>query len=170
MTKRFTAGEVLLPATLHLTAEQLSAGRNKIRVTREGEGRLYWSARGGYYSQAAKLANRGGHQLEVAREYFKMTPNKTGDKIVYDLEPVQPAGVKQGDVIAVKLTVTGDDWRYLMVEDPIPAGAEMIERDDLYEFRAKPAWWEAWYTKRELRDDRAVFFQTWWSRGINRFT
>lgn len=83
---------------------------------------------------------------------------------------MQPAGVKQGDVIAVKLTVTGDDWRYLMVEDPIPAGAEMIERDDLYEFRAKPAWWEAWYTRRELRDDRAVFFQTWWSRGVNRFT
>ncbi len=170
LTKRFTAGDALLPATLHLTADQLSAGRNKIRVTREGDGRLYWSARGGYYSQAAKLANRGGHQLEVAREYFKMTPNKTGDKIVYDLEPVQPAGVKQGDVIAVKLTVTGDDWRYLMVEDPIPAGAEMIERDDLYEFRAKPTWWEAWYTKRELRDDRAVFFQTWWSRGANRFT
>ena len=170
LTKRFTAGEALLPVTLRLTADQLSTGRNKIRVTREGNtGRLYWSARGGYYSQAAKLANRGGRQLEVVREYFKMTPNKTGDKIVYDMEPVQ-GSVKQGDVIAVKLTVQGDDWRYLMVEDPIPAGAEMIERDDLYEFRAKPAWWEAWYTKRELRDDRAVFFQTWWAHGANRFT
>jgi uncharacterized protein YfaS (alpha-2-macroglobulin family) len=170
LTKRFTAGDALLPATLRLTADQLSAGRNKIRVTRDGEGRLYWSARGGYYSQAAKLANRGGKKLEVVREYFKMTPNKTGDKIVYDLEPVQGNSVKQGDLLAVKLTVQGDDWRYLMVEDPIPAGAELVERDDLYEFRSKPSWWEAWYTKRELRDDRAVFFQTWWAHGENRFT
>ena len=170
LTKRFSAGDALLPATIRLTAEQLAPGRNKIRVTRDGAGRLYWSARGGYYSQAAKLANRGGHQLDVVREYFKMTPNKTGDKIVYDLEPVQSGAVKQGDLIAVKLTVHGDDWRYLMVEDPIPAGAELVARDDLYEFRAKPAWWAAWYTKRELRDDRAVFFQTWWARGENRFT
>jgi len=170
LTKRFTAGEALLPVTLRLTSEQLSAGRNKIRVTREGEGRLYWSARGGYYSQAAKLSNRGGKKLGVVREYFKMTPNKTGDKIVYDMEPVQGDSVKQGDLLAVKLTVQGDDWRYLMIEDPIPAGAELVERDDLYEFKQKPSWWEAWYTKRELRDDRAVFFQTWWSRGENRFT
>ncbi len=99
-----------------------------------------------------------------------MTPNKTGDKIVYNLEPVKDSAVKQGDLLAVKLTVHGDDWRYLMVEDQIPAGAELVKRDDLYEFRAKPSWWEAWYTKRELRDDRAVFLQTWWSRGDNRFT
>ncbi len=170
LTKRFTAGDALLPATLRLTSDQLVSGRNKIRVTREGEGRLYWSARGGYYSQAARPGNRGGRQLDVVREYFKMTPNKTGDKIVYDLEPVKDDAVKQGDLIAVKLTVKGDDWRYLMVEDPIPAGAELVERDDLYKFSSKPSWWEAWYTRRELRDDRAVFFQTWWSSGENRFT
>lgn len=170
LTKRFTAGEALLPSTLRLTAAQLSPGRNKIRVTRDGDGRLYWSARGGYYSQAGKAGNRGGHQLDVVREYFKMTPNKTGDKVVYDLEPITSGAAKQGDLIAVRLTVRGDDWRYLMVEDPIPSGAELVERDDLYEFKTKPSWWEAWYTKRELRDDRAVFFQTWWSRGENRFT
>ena len=109
--------------------------------------------------------------MAVVREYFRLTPNKTGDKIVYDLEPVASGGaVKQGDLIAVRLSVRGDDWRYLMVEDPIPSGAELVERDDLYEFRQKPSWWEAWYTRRELRDDRAVFFQTWWSSGQNRFT
>jgi uncharacterized protein YfaS (alpha-2-macroglobulin family) len=51
-----------------------------------------------------------------------------------------------------------------MVEDPIPAGAEIIQRDDLYELSSKPDWWERYFSRREYRDDRAVFFQTWLER------
>jgi len=169
LTKRFSAGEALQPATIRLTATQLAPGKNTIRVTREGnEGRLYWSASGGYYSTQAKGSGNAARKLDVSREYFRLSPTKQGEKIVYDMEAFKGA-VKQGDLIAVKVTVWGDEWRYLMVEDPIPAGAELVERDDLYEFRWKPDWWERWSTRRELRDDRAVFFQTWWARGSNQF-
>ena len=59
-------------------------------------------------------------------------PGKDGDKIVYDAAPL--AGpVAAGDVIAVRLTVTGSEWKYLMLEDPIPAGTEFIERDNNYQ-------------------------------------
>ena len=169
LTRRFAEGDALSPATMRLTAAQLAPGKNMVRVTREGPaGRLYWSARGGYFSAAPKQLKSGDKKLSVVREYFRLTPNKTGEKVVYDMEPVKGTA-KQGDLIAVKVSVTGDDWRYLMVEDPIPAGAELVERDELYEFRNRPDWWERWFTKRELRDDRAVFFQTWWSSGNNRF-
>jgi hypothetical protein len=47
-----------------------------------------------------------------------------------------------------------------MVEDPIPAGAELIERDQGYELGEKPDWWGSWFTRRELRDDRAALFET----------
>jgi uncharacterized protein YfaS (alpha-2-macroglobulin family) len=73
--------------------------------------------------------------------------------------------VQVGDTLAVRLTVTGSEWKYLMVEDPIPAGTEFIEKDNLYDLTEKPNWWNSWYTRREFHDDRATFFQTYFSRG-----
>jgi hypothetical protein len=70
-----------------------------------------------------------------------------------------------GDTLAVRLTVTGSDWKYLMVEDPIPAGTEFVSKDNLYELKNQPRWWGWWYTRREFHDDRAAFFQTYFSRG-----
>jgi hypothetical protein len=49
------------------------------------------------------------------------------------------------------------------MEDPIPAGAEFITRDDLYELKERPSWWEYWFTRREFHDDRAAIFQTYFS-------
>ncbi len=49
--------------------------------------------------------------------------------------------VAAGDIIAVRLTVTGSEWKYMMLEDPIPAGTEFIEADNLYELTNRPAWW-----------------------------
>ncbi len=73
--------------------------------------------------------------------------------------------VASGDVIAVRLTVAGHEWKYLMMEDPIPAGAEFIERDELYELSEKPGWWGRWYARREFHDDHAALFQTYFPEG-----
>jgi uncharacterized protein YfaS (alpha-2-macroglobulin family) len=82
---------------------------------------------------------------------------------VWDLSPLD-GPVKPGDTIAVRLTLAGSDWKYLLIEDPIPAGTEFIEKDDLYELRSKPPWWQYWYTRREMHDDRMALFQTYyWS-------
>ena len=63
-------------------------------------------------------------------------------------------------MLAVRLTVTGSEWKYMLVEDPIPAGTEFIERDNLYELRNRPPWWKYFFTRRELHDDRMAIFQT----------
>ena len=76
---------------------------------------------------------------------------------------------QSGDIIASRLTLTGGDWRYLLLEDPIPAGAELIEKDDLYELADKPDWWSSYSTRRELRDDRAALFKTYVSSGQGTF-
>jgi uncharacterized protein YfaS (alpha-2-macroglobulin family) len=80
-----------------------------------------------------------------------------------------PSVLKPGDIIAVRLTLSGGPWRYVMAEDPIPAGTEFIRRDDLYEVEEKPAWWQSYFTRREFRDDRAVFFQTQFQGQIQYF-
>ena len=68
-----------------------------------------------------------------------------------------------GDILAVRITVTGSDWKYLLMEDPIPAGAEFIENDQLYKIRNRPPWWQYYFARREFHDDRATFFQTYFT-------
>jgi uncharacterized protein YfaS (alpha-2-macroglobulin family) len=165
LTKRFTAADALTPATLRLPATEAVS---RVQVTRTGAGRVYWSARGEYYSSQSRLANRANLRLNLDREYLKLTPTRQGEKIVYEMNPLR-GPVNQGDVIAVHLTLTGGDWRYLLLEDPIPSGAEIIENDNLYELTRKPDWWQYFFTRREFRDDRAAFFQTFFNNKQEHF-
>ena len=101
--------------------------------------------------------------LNITRDYFRLTPENTGSKIVYNLDPLQ-GDLHVGDVLAVRVTIGGSEWRYLLMEDPIPTGAEFITRDDLYELKQKPGWWDSWFTRREFHDDRAAIFQTYFDK------
>ncbi|HTM48996.1 MAG TPA: MG2 domain-containing protein [Bryobacteraceae bacterium] len=157
---KFTAADGVSPVShvIRLPAGELAGGANRIRIARNGEGRLYWSARGEYYSAGDNLAPTGSVSLNLSREYFKMVPSKEGAEIVYQLEPLQ-GPVQVGDLVAAKLTLTGGAWRYLLVEDPIPAGAEFIEKDELYKIRNQPPWWQRYFSRREYHDDHAAIFQ-----------
>jgi uncharacterized protein YfaS (alpha-2-macroglobulin family) len=166
LTKRFAEGDALGPAgePLRLTEAQLAGGANSIQVTKNGNGTLYWNARAEFYSTAERHAKGAERNLGIRREYFRLVPEKTGDRIVHRLEPLG-ASVQRGDVIAVRITVIGSAAKYLIVEDPIPSGTEFIPRDDLYELKDKPPWWARWYARREFHDDRAALFQTWFPSG-----
>jgi uncharacterized protein YfaS (alpha-2-macroglobulin family) len=50
----------------------------------------------------------------------------------------------------------GGDWRYLLVEDPIPAGAEALRARESYPLEREAAW--ARVSQEEFRDDRSAFF------------
>jgi uncharacterized protein YfaS (alpha-2-macroglobulin family) len=163
LTKRFTESEALTPAAITIGTDKLRAGANNVRVTRSGTGRVYWSATGVHYAATAS-GNVGDRPMSVQREYYRLVPEQRGAKIVHSMQPFDGTAAP-GDVLAVRLRVRGGDHdRYLMVEDPIPAGAEILPRDDLYELSSKPDWWERYFSRREYRDDRAVFFQTWLTR------
>jgi alpha-2-macroglobulin len=166
LARTFTAADGFNPVQpeVRLNALQLLAGRNEIRIHKAGIGRLYWSASGTYYSTEKHLIQNGKYALNITRDYYRMVGNQSGGKITYNLQPLS-GELHVGDVLAVRVTVGGNEWRYLLVEDPIPAGAEFIERDDLYEFRQKPVWWEYWWTRREFHDDRAAFFQAYFKRN-----
>ena len=159
-TKRFTEADAFSPASVsvHIGPDQLGQ-HNRVVIRKQGQGRLYWSLRGEYYSGEKKLTNVGSFDLALAREYFKLTPIRENSRIRYKMEPLN-GPLQVGDTLAVRLTVTGSTWKYLMVEDPIPAGTEFIEHDNLYDLTEKPSWWGWWFTRREFHDDRAAFFQT----------
>ena len=170
-TKKFTAADATTtPTTVALNETQLEQGANQIRLVKSGDGRLYWSARAEYYSNQSNVVNTGTLQLSTVREYYKLTPLQTGDKLVYHLDKLSGA-LQVGDTLAVRITVGGSDWRYLMIEDPIPAGTESIARDDLYQLDQESPWWTTrWRSYRELRDDRTTFFNYWFQRGQSEYT
>ena len=45
-----------------------------------------------------------------------------------------------------------------MLEDPIPSGAEQIDSAGEIDFSYNNAGWSDWYSSREFRDRRTVFF------------
>jgi uncharacterized protein YfaS (alpha-2-macroglobulin family) len=155
-------------AEIELDESQLQPAANQVQVSSTGQGRLYYSVSAIHYSNAARLEKQGAISLNILRDYFRLAPGKNGDRIVYDLSPLE-GSVAQGDMIAVRLTVTGSEWRYLMMEDPIPAGTEFIEHDNLYELRDRPPWWQYWFTRRELHDDRMAIFQTFFNEGQRQY-
>lgn len=148
--------------SIHLDASQLQVGANEVRIHKSGAGRLYWSAAGTYFSSDKRLVQNNKLSLNIARDYFRLTPEQLNGRIVYNLDPLQ-GELHVGDVLAVRVTVGGSEWRYLLMEDPIPGGAEFVARDDLYELKQRPSWWEYWFTRREFHDDRAAIFQTYFS-------
>ena len=169
LTRKFAKADALAgaSASVHLDSDQLAAGENRIQIRKNGAGRVYWSARGEYYSAEKKLFQTNKLSLNITRDYYRLVPGtekgSEGEKIVYSLSPLS-GPLQPGDVIAVRLTVGGGEWRYLMIEDPISSGAEFIENDGLYEIKDRPGWWGYWYTRREFHDNRATMFQTWFNQ------
>lgn len=166
LSKRFTPADALLldRPVIRLDASQITDA-NKIVVRKKGSGRLYWSARADYWSDEKRLVNQGSYSLSVAREYYKLTSTKQDNKIVYDMSRLS-GPLHTGDIVAVRLTVTGSEWKYLLIEDPIPAGAEFIEKDEFYQLKGNiPSWWTRWYTRREYHDDRVAMFHTYFNHG-----
>ena len=68
LTRKFTEADAraLTPVTLKVPADQLAAGRNRVRVTRSGEGRLYWTARAEYYSTGGAIIARNKDNVSFA--------------------------------------------------------------------------------------------------------
>jgi hypothetical protein len=147
-----------------LKESELQSGANHVQITTSGKGRLYYSAQASYSSSEEKLERTGTVSLNLLRDYFKLVPTTVNGHIVYDTVPLS-GPVASGDTLAVRLTVTGSEWRYLMVEDPIPAGTEFIEKDQNFELRNRPPWWGYFFTQRELHDNRIAIFETFFPKG-----
>ncbi len=156
----FTPADAVSGALLvvDVDAQHLMAGGNDVQIVRRsGNGRVYWSSRGGYYSTQKSDYQAGTLSLNLTRDYYKLQPAQKDGKIVYTLQPLK--GTAQvGDVLAVHEAISGSPMRYLLLEDPIPAGTEFISNEDSYPIDHRPGGWYGWFTRREFHDDHAAFF------------
>ena len=168
LTKKLDDATILGAPELTLDESKLQPGVNRIEVASAGQGRLYYSVRADSYSAEEKVIRVGSTSLNILREYFRLASRKESDKIVYDMQPLAgPAAA--GDTLAVRLTVTSAEQKYLMIEDPIPAGTEFIARDGGYTIRGAPDSWQSFFARREFHDDRMAIFQTYFPQGQQQF-
>ncbi|MEQ1758011.1 MAG: alpha-2-macroglobulin family protein [Vicinamibacterales bacterium] len=155
------------PQVLTVAARE---GANDVRIVKRGGGTLYWSATSVYFDPQAAEGRSGSRQLAISRAYARLTavrqPNGT---FLYREQPL--AGqIRPGDVLAVRLTVAGStDWRYLALEDPLPAGVEAIQDTTAYPLEnGSRDWW--WYGPRvEYRDSKTTFFLESFEQGRYEF-
>jgi alpha-2-macroglobulin len=149
-----------LPWRIKIDADQAGNG-GQVTIRKSGNGITYWSAENGWYSADKKLYQQGKLALNIARDYYLLQKkqDKPTDPITYDLAPLS-GPVRVGDIVAVRLTVGGGSWKYMMAEDPIPAGTEFLPNTGLYALNHKPDWWAELFTRKEFHDDRAAFFNT----------
>jgi uncharacterized protein YfaS (alpha-2-macroglobulin family) len=159
--RHFTASDAASGAdlTLDVAAAQLKPTGNVVQLAKHGSGRAYWTVQGKYYSTEQKLYQQGTLSLNLTRDYFKLTPTTKDGQIVYRLDPLK-GPVMIGDTLAVHLVVNGSPAKYLLIEDPIPAGTEFVQHGDSYNILDQPATWQYWYTRSEFYDDHAAFFAT----------
>jgi uncharacterized protein YfaS (alpha-2-macroglobulin family) len=164
-TQAFTPSSLMNPDPVVITAAGRD-GANNVRIVKRGGGTLYWSATGVYFDTQAAEARRGDRQLAITRKYARLTPVKQRDgNIVYREEAFQ-GQLAPGDVLTVRITAAGSsDWRYLVIEDPLPAGVEAIQDTTAYpmERQAQNSWWYG--SRVEYRDNKTVFFQETFEAG-----
>jgi hypothetical protein len=153
-----------LPWKIAIPAAQVGAG-GQVTIRKSGNGITYWSAENAWYSADKKQFQKEQLALNITRDYYLLQKKQAtaSDPITYDLVPLT-GPVHVGDIVAVKLAVNGTDWKYLLAEDPIPAGTEFMANTGLYKLNNKPDWWADWFTRKEFHDDRAAFFNTEFSR------
>jgi uncharacterized protein YfaS (alpha-2-macroglobulin family) len=171
----FSAASMTAPDPIVINAPA-NAGANQVRLVKRDPpspspsasarpAALYWSAAAVYYDTATADARSGTRQLALTRKYSLLTPVTVKDRVVYRETPFTGTA-KPGDVLTVRLTAAGSpEWRYLALEDPLPAGVEAIQDTSAYPLE-RPAADSWWYGSRvEYRDSRTVFFQETFESG-----
>ena len=134
------------------------AGTNDIRIVKRGKGVIYFSSSLDYYTGEDEVAARGSADLNLTREYFRLSVVEGGYKLKWKTEPLS-GEIHSGDMLVVRLKLNGAKARHLLIEDPIPAGAEQVESvGNLNLDYTTGRDWTDWYSSREFRDNRTVFF------------
>jgi len=133
-------------------------GTNDIRIVKRGKGLVYFSTSLDYYSGEEDVAARGSGDLNITREYLRLRVVEEISKLKWALDPLR-GEIHSGDMLVVRLKIKGAKARHLIIEDPIPSGAEQVQSVGSLNLDYSSGHdWSDWYSSREFRDNRTVFF------------
>jgi uncharacterized protein YfaS (alpha-2-macroglobulin family) len=138
-------------------SDKIKTAANTIELTKKGSSDVYYSAQISFFGKEEKI-KAGGDIFKVTRTYRELTPAK--NERGYSSKEVKGT-LKMGALYLVELTVVPtekkkDVYEFVMLEDPLPAGAEAVERDNGYVVDGEQLLAPAIH--REVRGDRVAFF------------
>ncbi|MCP5467915.1 MAG: carboxypeptidase regulatory-like domain-containing protein [Deltaproteobacteria bacterium] len=138
----------------------LKQGQNKFLIENLGENKLYYQSDISFYVQENQLAPSSSG-IEVKREYFMIEEvrQKGSDQVSYKLQEVKNK-IPKGAKIGVRISINSpENYDYLIIEDPLPAGFEVIKDSENFDEKALS------YTEKEVHDEKVVFFATYLREG-----
>ena len=161
--------------TLRLDSAHLRRGENTVSVTKQGPGKLYFTSTMMYYSSEENIRPRSAG-FQVERKYYRLVQRRYGNEIFYQKVPLRGV-LKSGDEVFVEVIVRSDrGYEYFMLEDPLPAGVEVVRDTRGYKITGalglKRGYYDASqsrWTNREVRDEKVSFFATRLSAGEHTF-
>ncbi|MBM3274051.1 MAG: hypothetical protein FJZ00_02775 [Candidatus Sericytochromatia bacterium] len=148
--------------TFKFDGRTVTPGSHRFAITAAGQGRpVMYSSELRYFAKAARIPARPGKLLKISRDYFGIPRDYLAEartlqsadlfeeKAFKRLVPIK-AEVRPGDRLVVRIQVeTTQAVRFAMIEDPLPAGAEVLLDE------SGPSYW---WNHRDVFDDRVVFF------------
>jgi len=145
--------------TFEVPAAELHRGANKLTFSRgPGSGRLYYRAN---LRQQVRMTEQTkaatGDIFQITREYFKLARGRSGGQLAYGPASRAEDTFAADDRVLVRLTInSAQRLRYVLVEDPLPAGLEPNARGDVGFMD-----WRSWWVDNDVRDDRVNFYLDW---------
>lgn len=158
---------------LVLSGAELTTGKHTLEIRRKGGGALYANA----YLTCFTLEDHlraAGLEVKVKRNLYRLVPEAVKDVVAggrgqalqqqgarYRREPLpEHARVVSGDLLEVELiTESKNDYEYLMLQDPKPAGCEAVD------LRSGYFWNQGLGAYREFRDQKVTFYIEHLPRG-----
>ncbi len=146
--------------------EGLQRGDNALELSIEGDGSLYASASVAYFSEQDRFTPQSD-AFNIRRSYELLTPVYDEETASYGYErsPLEGAAAV-GDYLLVTVSLEPqDDYRYVLVNEPLPAGYRVIEDDGAFRvagLEPRYGWdywgWNYWYDGRDVRDERVDYY------------
>jgi alpha-2-macroglobulin len=183
----FTPENVQSPVQQQIAIKELIADEaNRLTFSRgPGDGVMYYTAHLRVFQPVEDLQPVDDRGIIVQRRYTLASCEEADRNKCPEVTTA-----KIGDVIRVDLTIIAPhDLYYIVVEDPLPAGAEAIDTglattsmlaaspnlqprysekgDMVYPYYW---WWWNWYDRSELRDEKVVLFADYLYRGTYEYS
>jgi len=139
---------------------ELQPGENKIEFKRTGtDGLCYFGGELRQIETAEELLPlRDTIGLSIVRNYYLLEPQRLENGSM-ELRPSRRSidQARSGDLVRVELTINSTiDREFVMIEDPIPSGCRITEREYVDEWSDEH--WANWWSQTIVRDDKAAFF------------
>lgn len=184
----FTAADRLTKGKTIAWPSSLAPGaRSILKLTKNGDGRLYWVVTTNYYKSllaegATGVANLPA-DLKLERQFFRLKSiaDTTSGIIKVKAEPLAGSSIKAGETILMKILVdTPRSLPYVIVEAALPSGAEVVDSqnqaaaaegsDGSEDPAVQGDWGRPWWTHQDVLDDKIVYFGTSVPQGKSQFT